>query len=261
MTIAALRTADGVPIGDLGLEIARGSVPGVTGDIKFGDNEAVGTSEITIWGVPGTVDNYFPANAVTASISSSDVDDSSAGAGARTGTIFYLDDNGDEGTEDFTLNGQTPVALANQMKRVNRIEIDSAGASGFNEGTIYLFEGTATLGVPDDLTKIINGITIDHNQTTSSFWTCPNKKRGYIRSALATSAGNKNATAKMRVRDNGTFKTKIDIDLLNNGIRLDPFIPFVMTAGDDMRVTGKVDTGTGRVSANWTTIIEDWDRI
>jgi hypothetical protein len=260
--IAVLKTRDGHPIGDLGLEVARGSIPGVTGDVRFGDNESVGTTEAVLWGVPGALFNYLPTSAIQLAVTSTSANDTGAGTGAQTGKVTYLDDDGFEGTETFTFNGQTPVVLTALMKRVQRVEVETAGTGESNEGQIYIYDAadTATAGVPSDLTTIMNGITPDHNQTTSGIYTVPTGKRVFIRSGIVTSAGNKNATIKLRIRfpPDSVFKTKLDFDTFNNTTNLQPFVALLLPASADLRVTGQVDTGTGRASVSWSQIIEDW---
>lgn len=256
------RTADSLSqVGTLGFEVAKGNVPGHSIEIKFGDSETMTTAERTIWGL-NVDDNYFPASASVLKVTSTDVDDTSAGTGARTVRITYLDENYDSATEEVALTGQTEVTTAAEMLRVNRIEVVTAGSTGWNEGTIYVFQGTSTLGVPDDLTKIVNGVTIDHNQTVSSFYTVPNNNTACIMWGKAGAAANKTITIKFRVKSNGVFKTKFDFDVTNQLTDFDfQFTPLCLPEHTDMRVTGALDTGTGRASATWGMILIDDARL
>jgi hypothetical protein len=248
-------------VGQMGLEIAKGSVPGHEIELKFGDSEFMTTAERTIWGL-NVDNNYFLPSPQQIKITSSDVDDTASGAGARQLVIFYLDENGWEATETISLNGQTEVTTVALMSAVNRVMVKEAGATGYNEGVIYLFVGTSTLGVPDDSTTIVNGITIDHNQTTSSFYTVPSNKTAYIVWGLGGAAANKTLSVKFRVKDNGVFRTSLDFDAINDMI-LFPLIdtPLVAKSGAQLRVTGQLDTGGGRASATWGMILIENSRL
>jgi hypothetical protein len=210
--VQVAQTNRGLPITDLGLEIAKGNVPGHSAEIKWGDSETLNTTERTIWGVPDVDDNYFLPTPQQLKVTSSSANDAPGQLGATALLIFYLDSDGKEAIEELNLAGQTEVTTVATMSAVNRMIVKSAGSSGSNQGTIYMFDGTSTAGVPDDTTKIVNGITIDHNQTASAFYTVPSNKTAFIVGASFGVAANKTGTFKVRVKDNGVFRTAFDFD-------------------------------------------------
>lgn len=102
----------------------------------------VATSAITNVAVQATVYTEQSAN-FTGSVASSSANDTSAGTGARTLTIYYVDATGaTAGTETATLNGTTGVNLVTTTKCfIERIVINTVGSGGSNAGVISLFTG------------------------------------------------------------------------------------------------------------------------
>jgi hypothetical protein len=90
-----------------------------------------------IWSPSGVF--LYPSAASGLEIVSADVDDTAAGAGARTVLICYLDATFNVKTETITLNGQTAVpTVALDIYRILYMEVMTAGATGSNEGAITL---------------------------------------------------------------------------------------------------------------------------
>lgn len=84
----------------------------------------------------------------TGSIKSSSTSDTSAGTGARTVTIYYVDSTGaTAGTETVTLNGTTAVNLVTTTKCfIEKMVVATVGSNGSNVGTITLFTGSGGTG-------------------------------------------------------------------------------------------------------------------
>jgi hypothetical protein len=151
------------------LQVARGQIPGHKTVFKFGYNSDVGATRETIWEQGGLYS--YPASATVMTISSSSVDDTAAGTGARTVEIFGLDGDYNEINEVVTLNGQTAVSTTKSYLRINRGIVRSAGSGGANAGTLYAGTGTVTSGVPANIYLTINGV--GDNQTLMGLWTVP----------------------------------------------------------------------------------------
>jgi len=122
----------------------------------------VTTASKTNVALNATVYNEQSAN-FTGSVVSSSANDTSAGTGARTIKIFYVDATGaTAGTETATLNGTTPVNLVTTTKCfIEKIQVLTVGSVGSNVGTITLFTGAAGAGtavaiiaVGDELTNL-----------------------------------------------------------------------------------------------------------
>ena len=143
---------------------------------KFGTNSSVDNSVHTIWQQGGLYS--YPPSASTMTVSSSNVNDTSAGTGARTVLISGLDASYNEASETITLNGQTAVTTVNTYIRMNRAIVLTAGSGGANAGNIYVGTGTVTSGVPANIYTIINGD--GSNQTLQAFWTVPAGYTAYV---------------------------------------------------------------------------------
>lgn len=91
----------------------------------------------------------FPSAATTLEAVSSSANDTSAGTGMRTMIVQGLDANYAEIQESVTMNGTTPVALANSYLRLNVAAVTSAGSGKTNAGTVTIREtgGGTTRGV------------------------------------------------------------------------------------------------------------------
>lgn len=129
---------------DSKLAIAMGIVPGASGATV---NGYVATSATTTVAVRASSYVSGSANAQR-SISSANVNDTSAGTGARTVKVTYYD-NAMAGpfTETITLNGTTAVnTVSTTIRFIERVEVMTCGSGGGNAGTITLFLSTAGAG-------------------------------------------------------------------------------------------------------------------
>lgn len=122
----------------------------------------INTSAVTNVALRATTYTEQSAN-FTGSISSSSANDTSAGTGARTLKITFVDSTGaTAGTESVTLNGTTAVNLVTTTKCfIEKIEVVTVGSTGSNVGTISLFTGAAGAGT------LVGTIAATDNRT---FW-------------------------------------------------------------------------------------------
>jgi len=132
-----------------------GSVP----SLAFGD---ITLAAITTAAIRRTAYTEPSAN-FTGSVSSSSANDTSAGTGARTVRITWMNATGTTtGTENVTLNGTTPVNLVTTTKCfIEKIEVLTAGSGLVNAGTLSLFTGSAGGGT------LVGTIAVGDNRT---FW-------------------------------------------------------------------------------------------
>jgi hypothetical protein len=137
----------------------------------------VGNTLETIW-AEGGLYSYLTA-ATVLKVSSSSVNDTSAGTGARTVELSGLDADYNEISELVTLNGQTPVNTTKLFLRINRMVVRSAGSGGVNAGVIYAGTGTVTTGVPANVYASVNGVT-GANQSLMALWTVPAGYTAYL---------------------------------------------------------------------------------
>jgi len=160
-------------------QISQGNIANNEAIHIVAQNDAVGTSQETVWEEGGLY--TFPSSASTMTISSSDANDTSAGTGLRTITIEGLDTNYVEITEVVSLNGQTGVTTSNSYLRINRLIGATAGSTNSNEGTVYIGTGAISAGKP---ANVFNLIEIGSNISHSGFYTVPATKFLYIPSAI-----------------------------------------------------------------------------
>lgn len=216
---------------------------------KFGFNPDVGTTEESIWDLGGIYD--YLSSAQTLTISSDDANDTSAGTGARTVTIFGYDSNFAAIKESVTLNGQTPVSTSGEFIRVFRMVVNSAGSGGENAGKIYAGTGTVTAGVP---ANPYAAITEGRNQTLMCVWTVPGNKNAYMTSVFVSSQNSSNATVQIRLvarPENEVFQTKYEFIVTQAGGPIwAPFnIPNKFTSKTDIEIRAISSVGASDVSA------------
>lgn len=153
-----------------------------------GSNLDVGTAEVEgICSVGGGI-NWMSAIA-TVEVCSSSTSDDDGGTGAVTVVVSGLGTNHALMSETVTLNGTVPVETTGYFYRVNSVYVATAGTSQTNVGTIYVFNGTATSGVPDDSTKIWNSIAPGFGHSQSAHYTVPAGYYAIIKSAGFNSEG------------------------------------------------------------------------
>jgi len=128
------------------IEVEKGNIPGHEIITIRGHSHVIGASEQIIWGIAA---NYvFPAAATQMNVSSTDVDDVAGGTGLWNITVYGLTFAGVEINETLQMNGQNPVGTVQKYFRINRLIGLEGGASGGNEGTVYIGVGAPAAGVP-----------------------------------------------------------------------------------------------------------------
>jgi hypothetical protein len=197
------------------LQIARGQVAWHYAQFKFGFNPDVDDSLETVW-AEGGLYSYIET-ATVLKVSSSSTNDTAAGTGARTVTLFGLDANYAEIGETVTLNGQTAVNSTKTYLRINRMVVNTAGSGGQNAGVIYAGTGTVTTGVPANKYATI---AVGDNQTLMALWTVPADHTAYLLKKdvdVATTQNNKYATINLVSRPfGGVFQIK-DKSVIHSG--------------------------------------------
>ena len=164
-----------------GLLIAAGVISGTSHINKFGRNpdcdQAASATAVnlrrSIWdsGIAGAVNWLAPTVARIHQLKSTDTDDTSGGAGARTVQIYGLDSNYNLFDETKTLDGTTNVPTS-AFTMIYRMIVRSAGATGYNEGDIIVTadtDGTVTAK-----------ITSKNNQSLMTQFMVPIGMKGYM---------------------------------------------------------------------------------
>lgn len=189
------------------LQVARGQIGYHYPQFKFGFNPDVDNSLETVW-AEGGLYGYLSAASVL-KVSSSSLDDSATGTGARRVQLFGLDANYDEISEVVQLAGQTAINTSNSFLRINRMIVETAGTGGQNAGVIYAGTGSVSSGVPANKFATI---AVGDNQTLMAIWTVPSGHTAYLNQTditVATAQNNKFCTAQVVVRPSGgVFQVK-----------------------------------------------------
>lgn len=199
-------------------EVARGAVPGVSFERKFGAIDDVDAgSPYDVWKFGST----SGANEYTWS-DTADIDRVSSSSALDTHSVRVtgLDADGYEVIQSVILTGQTPVALTTPLWRVNRVDNDN---SEDYAGNIYVFVNGATSGgVPSDVTSVRGFIAVGDNQTLQTVYTVPKGKIAYVLgSEVAIIKGLGTTTSvsyKTKLREpGGVFKVKYNYSLASAG--------------------------------------------
>lgn len=221
------------------LQVARGQIAYHNALFKFGNNPAVGDSLETVWAEGGLY--VYPPAASVMTVSSSSTDDTSAGTGARTVTVFGLDADYNEISETVALNGQTAVSTTKSYLRAYRMVVRSAGSGGANAGVIYMGTGTVTSGVPANVYATINGVT-GSNQSLMALWTVPAGYTAYLLQYDISNGTTSNTPAVCKVilaiRPYGEVFQSKDVKSLTTGMHVgETFsVPVKITEKSDIEV-------------------------
>lgn len=162
------------------LLVSSQPLPTTSSKFSFGDALSAATALIP---VSRTAYNEVTASAAMTLVSSS-ANDASAGTGARTVQVTYLDATmAGPFFTTFTMNGTTAVtAGVSNMCYIEKIQVLTVGSAGANAGTLALKSGAATVGtvntgdlqsfwchhyVPTGKTTYISGFSINSSATTT----------------------------------------------------------------------------------------------
>ena len=232
--------------------VVRGEVPDVEQEHKFGHNAAVGSSFETIWS-EGDLYVYRTTETVL-KISSGNVNDTSAGSGAQTIQIDGLDGAYNPISEVVILNGRTEVLTIHKYLRVHRMMVLTAGATGWNEGTVYSGTGTVTTGVP----AVVHGaIEISMNQTLMGFYTIRNGYTGYLHTYEMNSSVTQKIQARLMVRELGSvFQVKDLLTFASDHAVSPRLFPLKILEKSDIEVQALTGAGGGELGSSFTISME-----
>ena len=147
------------------LQISQGLVAYASAYYGRGSIAAQDTNEAIV-----NAAGYIPAYAQAAGVikvSSGNVNDTSAGSGARTVSISGLDSTYTPISETITLNGQTAVNTTLSYIRVTGLSVLTVGGGSQSADRIYAGTGTVTTGVPATVylrmaaATVVNGTNAD----------------------------------------------------------------------------------------------------
>ena len=197
------------------LQVARGQISWHESITIFGYNSDVDTSVETVWPYGGILP--FLSTAIQLKVSSDNVNDTSAGTGARTVFIGGLDANHNQISETVTLNGQTAVLTTNYYLHINQCYVATAGSLDSAAGNIYFGDGVVTAGVPATVYDIIQ---YDYNTRMTGSYTVPAGYTAYVSQGLFSSgqaSGSGPVTGRLMTRGTNDIRLTAAIVTINNG--------------------------------------------
>lgn len=213
----------------------------------FFESHDLTTTIKTVWEGPGIY--VYPPSATQMTISSSDANDTSAGTGMRQITVEGLDADYNPISETIILNGQTPVTTVNSYFRVQGIGMRGidVGATGSNEGDIYMGVGTVTLGIP---ATIYNLISATENSSHSGFFTIPAGFKGYFYGVEVSSPAGKPLEIGGFIKNGNPVFFQISGFHIEGYVDSEPPFPDHIDEKTDIEFRAKMDSGGGAVKAH-----------
>lgn len=223
---------------------------------RFGLNSAVGVSHVMVDEL-GAAGPYMPSSTVSIEVISSDVNDTSAGTGARQVLITGIDSNWQITQAIATMNGTTAVAVAGTWFRVTNVEVISSGTYGpvSNLGSNI---GNITVRVAGAGTSFVR-INAGNGQSFSSHFCVPVGVTGYVSGAdLSTDTG-KTVDLRIWARDSANTvtapygPTQISKQFIGvTGLNHFDYSPAIeISGGTDVWITAKTASGTAAVSVDY----------
>jgi len=167
----AVRDYFGNPIVDFFTQVPLGAYPQMSLTILNASATDVTCGNQTIWPVNSF---YAFSNSETAvnsvALASQSAFDTVAGGGAQKVRVEGLDNNYYPVTEVVSMNGTTPVPLAQEFRRINSIETTQWGAFGVNLGIVSAGTGAFATGAPATAYSIMSALD---NISTTGVYTVP----------------------------------------------------------------------------------------
>lgn len=223
------------------LKVAANKVFGVAGQTIYAINPDIDTITEDVWEEGGVLSFLASAEKMDIVSSSSDDDGNPLGDGARTITIFGLDDNYQSLKEEVVMNGITEVATQSSFIRINRMVVSSVGNAGVNAGTITATASTA--GTPQAKISASLGSTLKSQCTVPAGYT------GFIKNLTLGTENNDRVLVTLQTRtEGGAWITRFRLNI-NDASFYQPFnFPIQAPSKSDIRVQAVKLSGSGTVS-------------
>lgn len=199
----------GYTAGDILTITQGGATIGTIKVLTIGAGGEVATSELHTCGLDYSVANDLPTTyggAGTGCLVNITAVSAAASTGARTVTLYYLDDDYVERTATIVLNGNTPVKVQNpagtvvtNIFRVQNMRVATTGTGMVPVGNLTLANGGVTYGY----------ISLGKTRQRQAVWTVPTGKVLYITDITFSCSNLSAATSKYaRFTTRATFDDK-----------------------------------------------------
>jgi hypothetical protein len=245
----SISTGGALIVSDFFLEMAKGNIPGHAGRAVVGRNPAVGLSVEDVWDPGGVL--IYPTAGEQLEISSTDVNDTSAGTGARTVKLFYQDDNYVRKEEIITLNGLSVVTTtATNIFRTEAMEVMTIGIGAENAGQLNLTVVSAGAAR--------GAILVGENFTKDSHYTVPAGKTAFIRNLFEEINKNEDVVLEYKATRgaNGIFRTALKSAIYQSNVNIPIFFTQnTLVEKTDIKVTA-ISTNAAAAPSVFLQIIE-----
>lgn len=210
-------------------DIAEDNIPGHYAIREFGHNGVVAAAWETVHSA-STLRTYLAAGERLQITSTDAADDGApAGDGARTVTIFGLDDNYDLLTETVTMNGVANVLTDASFLRVTGMTVATAGVTGYNEGDITASNNADAI--------VLDMMEAQHNKSLAAVYTVRAGYTGYITLIMASEASLKGSEFGLWVRlFGGVWQIRKSIVLLGSSFVLPMSVPLQLPEKTDVEM-------------------------
>lgn len=229
--------------------IARGEIAGKVDLNKYARNGDIGTAIEDMWLAGGT--KVYLSSAEILKISSSDATDNGVtpNTGARTVTIYGLDDSYAEITDTVTLNGAGVVVTNISFLRVYRMIVNVSGTNLSNKGILTLTNNAGT--------STIATIGAGNGQTLMSQYTIPAGKQLLIKTIIFNATGGKDVDVSLFIRPfGGSWNIKICATLNNSTFTRDFLPAFIVAEKSDIVIRCISVQAGGIGTGGWDSILE-----
>jgi len=224
----------------------------------FGLNQDVDlAAEEDIWDGGGTYTGFDSASFETVEVFSSDANDTAAGTGARTVTIFGVTGISTLSSETLTLNGVTAVEGSVSWLHVYRVVVTSAGSGGSNAGVITCRHTTTT-------TTVFSQMIAGYNESQVAAFLVPSSHKGYLMGWHAEAEGEAGVAAdvgnRLLVRpEDEVWQVKDAMGLRGAGssrAEREFFVPDVLDGKTQVRIASTTDTDNTALGAGFTIVLQ-----
>lgn len=208
--------------------------------LAFQNEDIANGSFETMW----NHDGLYPWLAVPSplTISSTSTLDTAAGTGAQEVVVSVLDRQFKQVDEVIELNGQTPVPFTTNggiLYRVNGMVVNRVGATGANQGILYVGTGTVTTGVPATVLSLVDA---GDNLSRVGIFTVPYGKLAFLDTGLFAADG-RQVFYRVIVRSevNGVAYTVFQMAILDGTDEVHVGSSIGLIVGTDLEVQGLGD--------------------
>lgn len=240
------------------LDVSAGKIKGRKTIHKFGRNPDITIAEgfETLWNGGGFYTGFDATVGELVNVSSSDANDNITGTGSRIVTLFGLDENWEEITEDIELNGTINVLSTKLFIRCDTITTIDSGSNQFNLGVISVIQSTSGI--------VFARVPIGYNSTMIAAYTIPAGKTGYLDTLFSSSGGGRKAffsIVRFVVRPFGqVFSVASEAELITNGassLSRDFKYPIVLTEKTDIHIMADTSEDNIGVAGAFDLILVD----